>query len=195
MFVLHPVATRSFTAWKNGGGETVEIVCQPEGAGFDDFAWRISTARVAASGPFSIFPGVARSLTVLEGGPMVLRIDGREIVATPETGPIGFRGDLPCDADLTGAPVLDLNVMTRAPFSARVYRPGPPAPPPGPRRGIFWRCRICRIAAWRGWTWRRPIPTPRRPTAPGWSSTSCAYDRAPGARGSNSATSWCASPG
>ncbi len=137
MFVLHPVATRSFTAWKNGGGETVEIVCQPEGAGFDDFAWRISTARVAASGPFSIFPGVARSLTVLEGGPMVLRIDGREIVATPETGPIGFRGDLPCDADLTGAPVLDLNVMTRAPFSARVYRPGPPGAAARPEARYF----------------------------------------------------------
>lgn len=129
MIAHHPAATRHFTAWKNGGGETAEIVCQPEGAGFDDFQWRISTARVATSGPFSVFPGVARSLTVLESGPMVLRIDGGpEIVATPDTGPIAFRGDVSCQADLIGPPVLDLNVMTRSPFGAEVRCASAPLP-------------------------------------------------------------------
>lgn len=135
MIARHPAATRHFTAWKNGGGETAEIVCQPEGAGFDDFQWRISTARVAASGPFSVFPGVARSLTVLQGGPMVLRFDGGpEILAGPDTGPIAFRGDVRCHAELIGPPVLDLNVMTRSPFGCDVrcasaaYRDGLPAP-------------------------------------------------------------------
>ncbi len=124
MIALHRAVDRHFKPWKNGGGDTAEILCQPEGAGFDDFQWRISTARVASSGPFSIFPGVARLLTVLEGGPMRLQVDGRDILATPESGPVAFRGDLPCTATLTGAAVLDLNVMTRAPFAARVYTAG-----------------------------------------------------------------------
>ena len=121
---IHAAARRPFQPWKNGGGETAEIICQPEGAGFDDFHWRISTAKVASSGPFSIFPGVARVLTVLQGGPMLLRFDGgAEIIASVEAGPIGFPGDIACQAELTGPPVLDLNVMARAPFTARTIRP------------------------------------------------------------------------
>lgn len=134
MIARHPTASRRFTTWKNGGGETAEIVCQPEGAGFDDFQWRISTARVAASGPFSAFPGVMRSLTVLEGGPMVLRFAGTEIRASPDAGPIAFRGDLDVHADLIGPPLLDLNVMTRAPFESRVRCAS--APPPNGARAI-----------------------------------------------------------
>ncbi|MBV9975040.1 MAG: HutD family protein, partial [Hyphomicrobiales bacterium] len=48
--------------WKNGGGETTEIIASPEGAGLDEFDWRISMARVATDGPFSRFAGVDRTL-------------------------------------------------------------------------------------------------------------------------------------
>ncbi len=61
-------AERVFTPWKNGGGRTAEILAMPEGAGLDGFDWRISTAEVAQSGPFSLFAGLDRWLTVLEGG-------------------------------------------------------------------------------------------------------------------------------
>lgn len=54
---IYRTADRVFRPWKNGGGETAEILAFPAGAGFDDFSWRISTAIVAASGPFSAFPG------------------------------------------------------------------------------------------------------------------------------------------
>jgi uncharacterized protein len=58
--------------WKNGGGETAEIAVFPEGATLDDFDWRISMATVSADGPFSLFPGVDRTLSVLEGdGPII----------------------------------------------------------------------------------------------------------------------------
>ena len=53
--------------WKNGGGETTEIAVFPAGAGLDDFDWRVSMARVESSGPFSVFPGIDRTLAILEG--------------------------------------------------------------------------------------------------------------------------------
>ena len=51
--------------WKNGGGETLELAIAPAGAGLEDFAWRISSARVGAAGPFSACAGVDRSLALL----------------------------------------------------------------------------------------------------------------------------------
>lgn len=100
--------------WKNGGGETTEIAVFPEGAGMDDFDWRVSMARVATDGPFSIFPGIDRSLTLLEGVGMMLAIDGHGSVhLTVESPPLAFPGDAPTTSVLTDGAILDLNVMTR----------------------------------------------------------------------------------
>lgn len=126
---IHAAAERRFTPWKNGGGQTAEVLCQPEGAGFDSFDWRISTARVAQSGPFSRFAGVDRVLTVLEGGPMRLRFgDGRAVELDATSAPFAFSGDVGCQADLMGPPLLDLNVMVRRPLRAEVWRLGESAP-------------------------------------------------------------------
>ena len=100
--------------WKNGGGETIELLAHPAGAGLDAFDWRISMARVAADGPFSAFPGVDRTLTVLDGEGLALAIAGRDAVRlTPASPPLGFAADAPCASRLLGGPVTDLNVMTR----------------------------------------------------------------------------------
>ena len=100
--------------WKNGGGETVELLVHPPEAGLDHFDWRISMARVAADGPFSAFPDVDRTLTVLDGEGLALAIAGRDPVRlTPESPPLGFAADAPCAGRLLGGPVTDLNVMTR----------------------------------------------------------------------------------
>lgn len=100
--------------WKNGGGETIELLAHPAGAGLDAFDWRISMARVAADGPFSAFPGVDRTLTVLDGEGLALAIDGWDPVRlTPASPPLGFPADAPCASRLLGGPVTDLNVMTR----------------------------------------------------------------------------------
>ena len=100
--------------WKNGGGETVEIAVFPDGAGLDDFDWRISMARVDGDGPFSSFPGIDRTLAILEGGGMVLDIAGRDSVRlTLETAPYPFPADLPTSAHLIDGTVIDFNVMTR----------------------------------------------------------------------------------
>ena len=62
--------------WKNGGGETAEIALFPDGAGLGIFDWRISMARVESGGPFSTFPGVDRTLSILEGEGIVLESRG-----------------------------------------------------------------------------------------------------------------------
>ncbi len=52
--------------WRNGGGTTQEVACNPGGhtASFD---WRLSLADVAQDGGFSAFGGFQRIITVLEG--------------------------------------------------------------------------------------------------------------------------------
>jgi environmental stress-induced protein Ves len=106
-------ADRVATPWKNGLGVTREIAVHPPGAGLDDFDWRISMATVDAGGPFSIFPGVDRILTVLEGR-LSLSLDGAVPVELgPDSPPLAFPGDIAVHADLLAGPVTDLNVMTR----------------------------------------------------------------------------------
>ncbi|AZO70028.1 MAG: HutD family protein [Mesorhizobium sp.] len=100
--------------WKNGGGTTTEIAVSPDGAGLDDFDWRISMARVETSGPFSSFAGIDRTLSVLEGEGIVLDIAGRPSARlTTASAPLAFPGDAPTSAALIGGPITDLNVMTR----------------------------------------------------------------------------------
>ncbi|WP_172963489.1 HutD/Ves family protein [Thalassospira marina] len=100
--------------WKNGGGETVEIAVYPANAGLDDFAWRISMATVASDGPFSSFPGIDRTLSILKGAGMTLVIgDQPPITLTGETPPYPFAADVPTSAMLVDGAITDLNVMTR----------------------------------------------------------------------------------
>lgn len=100
--------------WKNGGGETVEIAVFPEGAGLDDFDWRVSMARVDGSGPFSSFPGIDRTLAILEGAGIDLAVEGRgEVRLTLGSEPHAFPADVATSARLIEGSVVDFNVMTR----------------------------------------------------------------------------------
>jgi uncharacterized protein len=107
---------RSYRAmpWKNGGGTTIEIARSPAGESLDDFDWRISMARVATSGPFSLFTGVDRSIAILDGDGLALTIEGRGAVRIDRgSAPLAFPADVAVAATLLGGPVEDLNVMTR----------------------------------------------------------------------------------
>lgn len=110
--------------WKNGRGETVEIAVFPPGATVDTFNWRISTAAVAEDGPFSVFPGIDRTLSILEGKGLRLAIGGRDaILLTRTSAPYAFPADVPTSAGLVDGTVTDLNVMTRRGcFSHKVSR-------------------------------------------------------------------------
>lgn len=110
--------------WKNGGGETVEIAVYPAGASIEGFDWRISMATVASDGPFSIFPDVDRTLSILSGAGMELTIDGGEpLILDLDSEPHPFPADRPASARLLNGSVTDLNIMTRrGRFFHRVIR-------------------------------------------------------------------------
>ncbi|WP_036504327.1 HutD family protein [Novosphingobium sp. AP12] len=98
--------------WKNGGGTTLEIAVFPPGASMDDFLWRLSMAKVTAPGSFSLFPGINRTLAVLEG---TLALSGKGIDAQLDSrsAPAEFDGGIAVYGQPVGRPVLDLNAMAR----------------------------------------------------------------------------------
>jgi hypothetical protein len=110
VIVSLPASARVALPWKNGGGVTREVCVFPAGAGMDDFLWRISIAEVSQAGPFSVFEGIDRHLSVLSG---VLQLQFGDREARLNAGDsLAFAGDTP----VTGVPltpVMDLNVMTR----------------------------------------------------------------------------------
>lgn len=114
MNILIPFAGLNAVPWKNGGGSTTTIAIGPPDAGFDDFDWRVSLATIAEDGPFSRFPGVDRTLALVDGHGMTLDIDGGERVIICESGPVlAFDGDSEVVAKLNRGPTTDFNVMTR----------------------------------------------------------------------------------
>lgn len=113
MLHLHPSDYRVMP-WKDGGGSTMEIAMEPEGASLSDpFVWRVSSARVEASGPFSAFPGYARSLVLLEGAGLLLDIKGKDRLYLKSTRqPVVFSGDDTVNATLIQGPCLDFGVIS-----------------------------------------------------------------------------------
>lgn len=120
--ILGPDSFRSMP-WANGKGVTLELLRLdgPQGMIF-----RLSRAQVVEDGPFSLFPGIERSLTVLTGPGFALRGEGIDLQARP-LEPVAFPGDVPIRAEGVTGPSDDFNVMrARAlPRSVvRVMRPG-----------------------------------------------------------------------
>lgn len=116
--------------WANGRGQTVELA---RSDGPDGMRWRLSVATVAEDGPFSLFPGIDRVLTVISGPGFRLRGAGIDLAARPFL-PVSFPGDVPVAAEHVVAPSEDFNVMV-----ARNL--GPPRVGPaaemGQLRGLF----------------------------------------------------------
>lgn len=106
-------ADRVASRWKNGGGVTWEYAVHPPGAGLDDFFWRISRARVVGHGAFSVFPGIDRSLTVVDGDAIDLLMTDRRVRLDRTTPPYRFPADQPIECRVPTGPIEDLNVMTR----------------------------------------------------------------------------------
>jgi len=93
--------------WANGKGVTVEMLRVEGEAGLK---WRLSRASVVENGPFSIFPGIERNLTVITGQGFDLVGDQR-LRARPLV-PVAFAGDVAIAAEGVAAPSDDFNVMT-----------------------------------------------------------------------------------
>ncbi len=98
--------------WKNGGGVTRELLKLPHPSDPARFLARLSIATVAAPGPFSAFPGIDRTLLVLEGAGLALSIGGApEVVLDRNSPPLVFPGEAEIDCRLLDGPVRDFNLM------------------------------------------------------------------------------------
>jgi environmental stress-induced protein Ves len=97
--------------WKNGLGWTTELAVEPtEG----EFEWRVSIAEVDSDCDFSRFPGIDRSLLVLDGEGMAVHVEGQPAVRLVAEGePLAFPGEVATRCELVGGPTRDFNVMTR----------------------------------------------------------------------------------
>jgi uncharacterized protein len=94
--------------WANGRGRTVQMLRLdgPDGG----LLLRLSMASVVEDGPFSIFPGVERNLTVISGPGFDL-VGDVALRAGPLV-PVAFAGDLAIAAAGVVAACEDFNVMT-----------------------------------------------------------------------------------
>lgn len=95
--------------WKNGRGITTEL-WRLERDG--QLLVRLSRAAVVEDGPFSLFPGMERNLTVLSGPGFRLTGPGLTLRCEPLV-PVAFPGDIDVMASETdGQQSDDFNVMT-----------------------------------------------------------------------------------
>jgi environmental stress-induced protein Ves len=100
--------------WKNGGGLTEEVAVFPSGSGVEAFDWRVSIAHVETDGPFSPFPGIDRTIALLDGAGLALDLpDGRTVELAPGGAPFSFPGEWRISSRNLDGPTIDLNVMTR----------------------------------------------------------------------------------
>jgi len=104
------LATLPVTPWKNGAGETREIV-RVTGAN-TPFLWRASIATLQSDGPFSRFDGIDRVIVLLEGAPFWLRGENMEHWLEPGV-PWAFAGEWPLASEGIIGPGMDFNIMTQ----------------------------------------------------------------------------------
>jgi uncharacterized protein len=110
------------TPWKNGKGVTREVASSAVSVGAASSGsvsagsgappdWRISMATVTGDAPFSSFPGVVRTLGVVDGAGIELTVEGRSRLIRVGDEPEVFAGDVPASARPLEGPVFDLNLM------------------------------------------------------------------------------------
>lgn len=97
--------------WKNGRGITTELLHMVDPVSGATLL-RLSRASVVEDGPFSLFPGIERNLTVLTGKGFRLQGPGIDLRCDPLV-PVAFPGDVEIRATETnGLASDDFNVMT-----------------------------------------------------------------------------------
>ena len=107
MFVQR-ASERDGVPWRNGMGVQYEIISD----GNDDWTWRVATADITHSVPFSLFSGIRREFCVADGNGVTLTINGVENRCGPGSVTV-FRGDDVVAASLLDGPIQALNLMRR----------------------------------------------------------------------------------
>lgn len=123
--------------WRNGGGWTRELLTWP-----DRLNWqaRISLATIETAGSFSIYTGVQRRITVIDGAGILLRINDATHRLSLDTDPLSFDGGTPVHCTPIDGSTSDLNLMT-ARSQGQMLRatPGVSWISPLSQRGLFAR--------------------------------------------------------
>jgi environmental stress-induced protein Ves len=122
MLTILPQSTFRQIPWKNGGGVTNDVLLEPPGASHEDFDLRVSIAPITAEGPFSSYPGIERTITVLGANPLRLIFEGgAQDMLLERLRPATFDSVLAPHSRLPDGPTRVINVMTRGPdLSAEV---------------------------------------------------------------------------
>lgn len=108
-----PAQTRVARTWRNGGGVTHDIAVFPDGSGDDEFLWRASIATITDAGPFSTWPGVDRTLLVLQGR-LALAFETRDEMQLDEnSSSFAFIGEEHVVGSPMDGPCQVLNLMVR----------------------------------------------------------------------------------
>ena len=96
--------------WRNGGGQTRELLAWPSS---EQCHLRIAVADIAADGPFSSYDGIERWIVVISGiGISLAFSDGeRELMRGDE--PLCFDGAAAPGCRLLDGPTRDLNLMVQ----------------------------------------------------------------------------------
>jgi hypothetical protein len=117
--IVRRAAAHRVQPWANGRGRTVEM-WREEGPG--GLRLRLSVAVVAEDGPFSLFPGIDRVLTVISGPGF--RLAGAVDLDCRPGVPVAFPGDVAVRAEGVVAPSEDFNVMTARGGTVQVWPTG-----------------------------------------------------------------------
>ncbi len=111
--------------WKNGLGITHDVLVIPDDANHLTFDVRVAVSPIVSEAKFSIFDGVERVFTVVEGDGVKLVFDDREDLVLPFE-PLQFDSGLAPLGSPIGENVKVINIMAR--------------------RGI-WKIKSCSIAS------------------------------------------------
>jgi len=134
--VVH-LSDRPAQPWRNGGGQTRELLAWPSAAGWQ---LRVSVADIDRDGPFSPFPGVQRWFVVLQGEGVALHLPGGRRELTRHSPPCGFDGEAAPGCTLLGGATRDLNLMSLRAVgdtTMRAVQPGQTLPAGPTWRGLF----------------------------------------------------------
>ncbi len=99
--------------WKNGKGETIEMVIN-HGGTLDNFDWRLSMASVVEDGIFSNFAGYTRNLILIDGEGINLQHNDNKIDRLSDLLDIAtFDGGNKTVGNLHSNAITDFNIITR----------------------------------------------------------------------------------
>jgi environmental stress-induced protein Ves len=109
------------TPWANGGGLTRQVCIHPPSSSFsaDPFDYRLSSATISASGPFSVFPGTKRLLTSVSGSAQLLVAGSATMDLTPGKV-LKFDGAATIQCELVDStkPVVDVGLIYSSSLTA-----------------------------------------------------------------------------